>query len=85
MSAPAAPATGPVATLFPGYFALVMATGIIAVAAEQQDVHWLAVGLYAVACVAYVVLWVLHLLRIVRHPRRWFADATDHVDRKSVV
>lgn len=72
------PATGPVASLFPGYFALVMATGIISIAAEQQDLHWLAVGLYAVAGVAYVVLWILHILRIVRHPRLWFADATDH-------
>jgi len=26
----------PIATLFPGYFALVMATGIVAIAAQQQ-------------------------------------------------
>ena len=29
-------------TLFPGYFALVMATGIIAIGAAQQDLDWLA-------------------------------------------
>ena len=37
----------PIATLFPGYFALVMATGIVAVAAEQQDLGLLADVLYA--------------------------------------
>lgn len=37
----------PIATLFPGYFALVMATGIIAVAASQQKIVWLADALYA--------------------------------------
>jgi hypothetical protein len=30
------------ADLYPGYFALVMATGIIAVGAVQQDIRWLA-------------------------------------------
>ena len=36
----------PIATLFPGYFALVMATGIIAIAAKQHKINWLADGLY---------------------------------------
>ena len=71
-------ASGPIATLFPGYFALVMATGIISIAAEQQDLHWLALALYTVAGVGYVVLWVLLALRIVRFPRLLLADATDH-------
>lgn len=76
---PAVPtATGPIATLFPGYFALVMATGIISIAAEQQDIHWLALALYAVAAVGYVVLSVLLATRIVRYPRLFLADATDH-------
>ena len=38
---------------------MVMATGIIAVAASQQDLDWLAEALYVVAAVAYVVLAVL--------------------------
>jgi tellurite resistance protein TehA-like permease len=71
-------AAGPIATLFPGYFALVMATGIISIAAHQQDHHWLADALYAVAAVGYIVLWVLLALRIVRFPRLFLADATDH-------
>ncbi len=77
-SSPTPSASGPVATLFPGYFALVMATGIISIASEQQDLHWLANGLYAVAAMAYIVLWVLLVLRIVRFPRLFLADATDH-------
>jgi tellurite resistance protein TehA-like permease len=66
------------ATLFPGYFAMVMATGIIAVAASQQDLDWLAQALYVVAAVAYVVLAVLLVLRIVRYRSMFAADVTNH-------
>ena len=45
-----------VRSLFPGYFAMVMATGIIAIGAAQQDLRWLAQPLYALAAVAYLVL-----------------------------
>ena len=38
----------PLAELFPGYFALIMATGIIAVGAVQQGIRWLA----------WTLLWV---------------------------
>jgi tellurite resistance protein TehA-like permease len=72
------PHTGPVAGLFPGYFALVMATGIISIGAAQQEVEWLAKGLYAIAAAAYVVLVALTLLRLVRHPARLFDDLTSH-------
>ena len=67
-----------VATLFPGYFALVMATGIIAVGADQQEVDWLAEPLFAIAIVAYVVLAGLLVARLVRYPRRLVADLTSH-------
>ena len=77
MSSPSTP-TGPIATLFPGYFALVMATGIISIASEQQGIHWLADTLYGIAAAGYVVLWVLLAMRIIRYPRLFFADATDH-------
>lgn len=76
-SDPPAPASA-VATLFPGYFALVMATGIIAIGAFLKDVEWLAQGLYAIAAVAYVVIAVLMTLRLVRYPRRVVADITSH-------
>jgi tellurite resistance protein TehA-like permease len=66
------------ATLFPGYFAIVMATGIVAVGASQQDFDAVAKALYLVAAVAYVVLLALYGLRLARFPRRVFADATSH-------
>lgn len=69
---------GAIATLFPGYFALVMATGIISIAAEQQNLHWLAIVLYVIAAIGYVVLWGMLATRIVRYPRLFLADATDH-------
>jgi tellurite resistance protein TehA-like permease len=72
-----APGTG-IAGLFPGYFALVMATGIIAVACSQQDLDLLADGLYVIAAVAYVVLAVLTLTRLARYPQRLADDLTSH-------
>ena len=68
----------PIATLFPGYFALVMATGIIAIGAKQQKIAWLAHSLYAVAMASYAVLSVLIVVRLVAYPRRLVADLTSH-------
>lgn len=68
----------PIATLFPGYFAMVMATGIVAIGAFQQELTWLADALYAVAAVTYVVLVLLTLIRLVRFPRRLVDDLTSH-------
>ncbi len=64
--------------LFPGYFALVMATGIVSISAEQQSLTWLARLLYVVAAGAYVVLMVLTLIRLVRFPAAVRADVTSH-------
>jgi Tellurite resistance protein and related permeases len=68
----------PIASLFPGYFALVMATGIVAIGAMQQEVEWLADALYLIAAAAYVVLAVLVVSRLVFFPRRLTADLTSH-------
>ncbi len=76
-SAPAR-AGGFVADLFPGYFALVMATGIIAIASAQQDLLTLAKVLYAIAAVSFAVLAVLTIARLVLHPRRLVDDLTHH-------
>jgi tellurite resistance protein TehA-like permease len=73
---PAGPAG--LAGLFPGYFAMVMATGIIATAAKQQDITWLATALYIVAAVAYVVLIGLYVARLVLYRDRFVADLTSH-------
>ena len=68
----------PIATLFPAYFALVMATGIVAVGASQQEIDWLADLLYAIAAGAYVVLVVLLVLRVLWYWRQFADDVTAH-------
>jgi tellurite resistance protein TehA-like permease len=67
-----------IAGLYPGYFSLVMATGIVSIAALFEGwppVAWLLFGINAVA---YVVLWVLTLIRLLRWPHRLFGDMVDH-------
>ncbi|MCC7353374.1 MAG: tellurite resistance/C4-dicarboxylate transporter family protein [Anaerolineae bacterium] len=64
--------------LYPGYFALVMATGIVSVATyllEMVPVAWL---LFHINEVAYVTLWLLTLVRLFRHLPYVVADLTDH-------
>jgi tellurite resistance protein TehA-like permease len=68
-----------VAALFPGYFALVMATGIISIAGFLLEMKTLALGLLAVNVVAYVILCLLLSLRLIFFFSRIRADITDHV------
>ncbi len=62
----------------PAYFALVMATGIVSIAAHQQQYHAVALVLFAVNAAAYAVLWLLTLARIAIAPRKSIADLCDH-------
>lgn len=64
--------------LSPAYFALVMATGIVSIAAWNFRFVALAMGLFVFNLVAYAVLAGLTVLRAVRYPRLFFADMTDH-------
>lgn len=66
-----------VATLFPGYFALVMATGIIANAMWFEGHHGISDALIAVNVVAYAALLVLTGARLLAYPRAVWADLTD--------
>lgn len=68
----------PIASLFPGYFALVMATGIVAIAAQQQSLDLFADALYVVSFIAYIVLAVLLAIRITRFWSNFAADVTNH-------
>jgi tellurite resistance protein TehA-like permease len=63
---------------FPGYFALVMATGIVAVAARLLRYEALSWPLFAIALVAYPILWVILLARLVRFPQAVMADFASH-------
>lgn len=69
---------GAVAGLFPGYFALVMATGIIALGAEQLNLDIAADALWFVALAAFVVLVVLSALRVAWFPKAILSDLTHH-------
>jgi tellurite resistance protein TehA-like permease len=64
--------------LSPAYFALVMATGVISIAAWDFGLVILATGLFAVNVAAYAVLTCLFVLRAIRYPRLFLADMTDH-------
>ena len=64
--------------LHPAYFALVMATGILAVACHLLGIPTLPAGLFWLNVVAYVVLSILTVVRIVKFPRQFFADFSSH-------
>jgi tellurite resistance protein TehA-like permease len=64
--------------LSPAYFALVMATGVVSIAAWDFQLPVVAMGLFAFNLVAYAVVASLTALRAIRYPRLFFADMTDH-------
>lgn len=63
--------------LYPGYFALVMATGIISNAFFYLGHHWLSDALLAVTLVAFPVLVVATAVRIVVWPGAIWSDLVD--------
>jgi tellurite resistance protein TehA-like permease len=67
-----------VANLFPGYFALVMATGIISIATFLLGMQPIAWALLAINVAAYGVLWLLTLVRLARYFPNILADITSH-------
>jgi tellurite resistance protein TehA-like permease len=67
------------ADLFPGYFALVMATGIISIACHLLELTTLAVVLLVINIVAYALLWLLLLLRLFLFFDRVKDDINNHV------
>lgn len=67
-----------VADLFPGYFALVMATGIVSIAAFLLQMTLIAQVLLGINVVAYGVLWLLTLWRIFFYFPRMLADIKSH-------
>ena len=67
-----------VATLFPGYFALVMATGIVSIAAHFLGMEPIAQGLLWFNAAAYVVLWALTIMRFAKYRALFIADLVSH-------
>jgi tellurite resistance protein TehA-like permease len=67
-----------VKTLSPAYFAMVMATGIVSIAALNHHAITLAWALFALNIVAYAILAGLTILRAIRFWPAFVADVTDH-------
>lgn len=55
-------------TFFPGYFALVMATGIVSIGAYLYDLKQIATVLLAANIIFYVALWAVLIIRIFKYP-----------------
>jgi tellurite resistance protein TehA-like permease len=75
----AAPSTSGLAGLSPAYFGMVMATGIVSIAAHLLDHPMLAMVLFALNLLAYAVLCLLNLLRALRQRQSFFGDLFDHL------
>ncbi len=66
------------AAMHPAYFALSMATGIVAIACHLLGLDEFAVALAWINVVAYPTLWVLFIARAVMFRERVIADWGDH-------
>ncbi|MDE1920811.1 MAG: tellurite resistance/C4-dicarboxylate transporter family protein [Candidatus Omnitrophica bacterium] len=62
----------------PAYFSLVMATGIVSIASQLLNMPRIAVALFVLNGLFYLVLWVLMIRRMVRYPYAFIADLGDH-------
>ncbi len=69
---------GGLATMHPASFALVMATGIVSIAAQLLGLPALAASLLWANVLFYAALWILTGVRIVRFPERVAADIAHH-------
>ena len=63
--------------LYPGYFSLTMATGIIAIALDMLEMPRLSDALYAITLLSWCVLSGLYALRIIRFPGAVWSDLMD--------
>lgn len=65
-------------TFSPGYFALVMATGIVSLAARCHGFPAVARALFWFNVPAYIVLWILTIARFTRYRAQLLDDLTHH-------
>jgi tellurite resistance protein TehA-like permease len=66
------------AELHPAYFALVMATGIVSIGAKLLGIRWVPQVLFSLNLLFYPTLWVLTMLRVIRHREAVLADLSHH-------
>lgn len=69
---------GGIRDLFPAYFALVMATGIVSIACHLLGMDYFALPLFYLNQIFYIVLWLFMLARLVLHFPRVLADLSNH-------
>ena len=69
----------PVADLSPADFGIVMATGIVSLAAHRLEIPFIAKSLFLLNIFIYAAVWSLTILRLIRYPRNFVSDMTDHL------
>lgn len=67
------------ASMSPASFGLVMATGIVSLAAAMLSLPRVAGFLFTLNILFFAALWALTLLRLARHPGHFLRDMADHV------
>jgi tellurite resistance protein TehA-like permease len=67
------------ANLSPAYFGMVMATGIVSIAADVLGSPLLARVLFVINVFVYALLWVLNGARLYWFPQFWLRDFSDHL------
>ena len=75
---PSQPCAG-LAALSPAYFGMVMATGIVSLAASMRELPAIAAALFVLNAVMYGALWCLYVARVLRWPAAVLADLRDHL------
>ncbi len=68
-----------IANLPPAYFAMVMATGIVSIAAHLHGLEIVAHVMLWLNAIFYVFLWILTLARMALYPRNILFDLEDHI------
>ncbi len=65
-------------TLHPGYFAMVMATGIVSIASNLLGFELIAWVLFYINVVAYGILWIMFLVRLIVYFQKIVDDISSH-------
>jgi tellurite resistance protein TehA-like permease len=64
--------------LDPAWFSLVMATGIVGIAARKQGIPFVPTFLAWTNVLFYAILWLAYLARLLASPRALFGDLREH-------
>lgn len=67
-----------ISKLNPVYFAMIMATGIVSIACFFLGLKEFSGFLFRINVIAFVVIWVLTLARLIFFPTLFFRDLKDH-------